>query len=398
MVRTAYSDEPGIWNELPEQGTDEVMCTIAPLNDTSALIVTAGESGLTWAMCSGDRWIEQGNLDPRSLGALHPRLRLRPSGGLWLMWTDRFWVHMSSYHDGEWFRGDSLNAVHALGQTFWSAWCDVSYDSAERPVLVWGDLGVGSTFRDVGCIAFPTDTGWTQGEEIPGSDGLFLTPTVAVDRNGDAWVSIDPRFSNGVLFTHTYAKATTSIPKILGSGPTRTVSWTLSEQAPGTWWAVLRAKPGQPFEEVARVQATKDLQVGWTDPGAPPGVVLYKVRRECVDVRYRWESAVGSWPPPRFGPYLPVRDPLTIAVGPRGLDLTTLVFSGAPEGQLKLELFDLQGRLVHRESLRATGSGRDTFELRPRAFAQALPPGIYFARAIDSLHRASNATKILILR
>jgi hypothetical protein len=185
---------------------------------------------------------------------------------------------------------------------------------------------------------------------------------------------------------------------VTGAAASRIVSWTLSTAAPGTWWAVLRGRPGQPFAEVARVRATQSLQMSWTDTTAPAGGVLYKIRRESVDVRYQWESAVGSWPPPRFGPYLPVRDPLVIGVGPRGFDLTTLVFSGAPEGTLTIELFDLQGRIVHRERIRASGTGRDTFELRPGSLAQPLPPGIYFARATDSLSRNSNAAKILILR
>ena len=61
-------------------------------------------------------------------------------------------------------------------------------------------------------------------------------------------------------------------------------------------------------------------------------------------------------------------------------------------------LVDLQGRIVHRERIRATGTGRDTFELRAGSLAQPLPPGIYFARATDSLQRVSNAAKVLILR
>jgi hypothetical protein len=46
----------------------------------------------------------------------------------------------------------------------------------------------------------------------------------------------------------------------------------------------------------------------------------------------------------------------------------------------------------------AVGSGRDTFELRPGSLAQPLPLGIYFARATDSLQRISNAAKIVIIR
>jgi hypothetical protein len=305
-------------------------------------------------------------------------------------------MHVSSYRNGTWERGDSVKCARTDGSVSAPGWLDASRDTAERPLLAWGDFGFNG--RAVGALAFPSETGWAWGDEIPGSENIFTTPSVARDRNGDAWLVWMKNREGGNIFTHTYNKALSSTPKILNSGPSRVVSWALSESAPETWWAVLRARPGQSFQEVARVRAGQDVHMTWTDTAAPPGALLYKIRRESVDVRYQWESAVGSWPPPRFGPYLPVRDPLVIGVGPRGFDLTTLVFSGAPEGALSIELFDLQGRLVHRESIRATGSGRDTFELRPGSLAQPLPPGIYFARATDSLQRISNAAKVLVLR
>jgi hypothetical protein len=371
------------------------MCTIAPLSDYSAIVVSAGASGLAWARVEGDQWVEQGKVDPRP-SVIHPRFRFRPSGGLWLAWSDRRWMHVSSYRNGTWERGDSVKCARTDGSVSAPGWLDASRDTAERPLLAWGDFGFNG--RAVGALAFPSETGWAWGDEIPGSENIFTTPSVARDRNGDAWLVWMKNREGGNIFTHTYNKALSSTPKILNSGPSRVVSWALSESAPETWWAVLRARPGQSFQEVARVRAGQDVHMTWTDTAAPPGALLYKIRRESVDVRYQWESAVGSWPPPRFGPYLPVRDPLVIGVGPRGFDLTTLVFSGAPEGALSIELFDLQGRLVHRESIRATGSGRDTFELRPGSLAQPLPPGIYFARATDSLQRISNAAKVLVLR
>src|SRR5207245_5319755 len=104
----------------------------------------------------------------------HPRLRFRPSGGLWLLWTEGLRVHVSSYRDGQWSRGDSLICAHRPGETYWSAWCDASRDTAERPVLVWSDLGVGLTYREIACISFPTDSGWAPGEEIPGSENAVV--------------------------------------------------------------------------------------------------------------------------------------------------------------------------------------------------------------------------------
>ena len=140
-IRTVYSDTSKIWHELPELGVDEDHCTMAPLSDTSAIVVYAGESGLGFGVVEGSRWTHQGNLDPRPLGPAHPRFRFRPSGGLWLLWTERRWVHVSGYRNGKWERGDSLKCEHADGLFYSSAWTDLTHDEAERPVLAWGIWG-----------------------------------------------------------------------------------------------------------------------------------------------------------------------------------------------------------------------------------------------------------------
>jgi len=59
----------------------------------------------------------------------------------------------------------------------------------------------------------------------------------------------------GIWFTHAYTAATTSTPRIEPAAGDRVVRWTLSEPAPETWWAVLRAPEQGAFEEVARVRA-----------------------------------------------------------------------------------------------------------------------------------------------
>lgn len=160
QVRTAYSDTARIWHELPRLGIDQDHCAIAPLSERSAMMVYVGESGLAWARAVDGTWVEQGVLDTRPLTAAHPKLRLRPEGGLWLLWTEHYWVHVSMYDGTRWWRGDSLVAPHAAGETYWASWCDASLDAAARPVLVWGDLGYGYTYRNVVSIAFPDDQGW----------------------------------------------------------------------------------------------------------------------------------------------------------------------------------------------------------------------------------------------
>jgi hypothetical protein len=207
------------------------------------------------------------------------------------MWSDRRWIHMSGYEGGVWSRGDSLQGMHPHGETFIPAWCHASRDGAERPVLVWMDLGYGYTNRDVGTIAFPTSTGWATGEEIPGSEGLFSEPAVAIDRNGDVWVAWRMGTDGTDRWIHTFVIATATSLSASRSGLDCSLAWELSEPAPASWWAVLRSPAGEDdYAEVARVQAGADVAMSWTDPSAPTGPLHYRIRRESVDKRYEWLS------------------------------------------------------------------------------------------------------------
>lgn len=397
-VRVLYSDTVAIWRELPELGVDEYMCTIAPLSDRSAIVAYSDGGGLNWAIAEGERWVASGNLDPGlGLPPLHPRFRFRPSGGLWLMWTDKLSVHVSSYRDGVWDRGDSVTCVHPPGQTFWSAWSDMSRDAGERPVLAWGDLGVGQTFHDVGCVAFPTESGWAPGEEIPGSRGLFLSPKVTRDRNGDAWLVWDMRGVGITRFAHTYVSATTSTPTVTGAGRHRTLQWSLSEPVPESWWAVLRARGRGDFESVARIRAGAERDMSWTDDSPPGGHLRYKIRRESVDTRYLWESEETHWPPGHEKPRLrlalprPTRSQVDVA------SAVALDLEGAAGGSLEVALYDLQGRQVLRQRPESGGTGQDTIRLDFALSNRPLTPGIYFIRVQDAAGRSSDALKVLIL-
>lgn len=387
-VRVGYFDLANGWHDLPNQGLQQSHVTMAPLSDSSAILVHAGLFGLGWAVVEGDRWTREGNLDPRSLVAHTPRLRFRPSGGLWLLWTERPWVHVSEYRNGEWSRGDSLTCVHPDGGTYSSAWCDLSRDPAERPVLAWGDLGI----RSVGCVAFPTDSGWMPGEEIPGSERIFLTPYVARDRNGDVWTAWRLLRMPFNRWTHTYVTATTSRPEVVGAGPHRVVQWTLSEPAPESWWAVLRARGRGTFEQVVRIQAGPTTEMTWSDPSPPGGVLRYRIRRESVDSRYRWESEEAWWPPPSARPLVLSRRE------DKNIEFGRLELTGAEPGLLEVRLYDVQGRLVLRQPAVASGSGRDTIRLDLAAAAQPLGVGIYFATVRDGIGRTSDPVRLVVLR
>jgi hypothetical protein len=399
-IDAAYSDTSGTWHNLPAINLQSDHLTLAPLSDTTALLVHAGYPGLAWARLEGASWAETGNLDPRPLQAAHPRFRFRPSGGLWLLWTERSRVHISSYRDGQWSRGDSLTCVHPDGGTYWSAWCDASRDTAERPVLAWGDLGVGTTYRDVGCVAFPTDSGWAQGEEIPGSENLFTTPYITRDRNGDVWAAWRILRETYNRWTHTYVTAITDTPRLVADAQGRPgLSWSLSVPAPESWWAVLRAQGEGEFESVARLQAGANTAMNWTDASPPSGTLRYHIRRESVDARYRWESGEANWP-------------LDVPPGPGGSDPLRLVrlsahpfasgarfeILNAREGPLIVRIYDLRGRLVLQLQALAGGSGRDTIEVELGSASPVLGAGLYLLRVVDAAGRLSPSAKLVLLR
>jgi hypothetical protein len=109
-----------------------------------------------------------------------------------------------------------------------------------------------------------------------------------------------------MFFTHTYTVATSSAPTVSSASPSaallgqpaRTVRWTLSEPAPETWWAVLAARDGGPYEEVARVRAALAVDMEWIDSSPPAAEIRYRIRRESVDKRYELLSEEVVWEDP----------------------------------------------------------------------------------------------------
>jgi hypothetical protein len=240
-------------------------------------------------------------------------------------------------------------------------------------------------------VAFPTESGWTDGEEIPGSENMFLTPLVARDRNGDVWATWRMRDFTTNRWTHTYVHATCSPPVVAGEGRSRVLTWTLSETAPESWWAVLRSRNGGAFEEIARVQAGRDLNVAWADDSPPTGVLRYRIRRESVDSRYRWESEEATWP---AGANRPLA--LTHA-GPAGLE-GDLELTGADAGLIEVRIYDIQGRLILTQRSAAGGSGRDTLRIDLEGGGRNFGAGIYFATVRDASGRVALPLKLVLLK
>lgn len=291
-----------------------------------------------------------------------------------------------TFHRGAWSPPESLRCAD-LPNGFWTQIPDLSRDDREYPAVVWLAIDATGTGRASICVCMPTDSGYTVADNLPYSG----VPTIARDRDGDVWVAWWDLFI-GMFWLHTYNRATADDVRIEGHGRHRRVAWTLSEPAPETWWAVLRARGREDFESVARIRAGPSLDMSWTDSSPPAGLLRYKIRRECVDTRYRWESRVVRTPEKSKGLTLRVPSPLPISRSGE------LHLANAVAGPLELRLYDLQGRVVCEFHSTASGSGEDTVRFDLGVAARPLGNGIYFAAIRDAAGGSSAAVKIVILR
>jgi hypothetical protein len=328
-----------------------------------------------------------------------PRLRLRPSGGYWLSWaTSRDFVGIASYRDGAWSPAESLFCAYLRPEAHYSqSRAEMSPDEGEFPAVSWMAASSLTGLTSV-CVCVPGDSGFTVAENLAGSEE-GISPVVARDRNQDVWVAW--RAPLGMGWAHTYTRATASTPTIAGAGSERVLAWTLSEPAPGSWWAVLRAGDRQSFQEVARVRASEELAMSWTDLSPATDSLHYRIRRECLDTQYEWLSDDVLWPvvvpspppPPPGGPLLLLR----ASANPASSILRFEVLN-ANAGPLDVQMYDLRGRLLLREQPAATGSGRDEVLVDVGAIPAPLAPGLYFLRAADSTGKVSPSVKVVVLR
>lgn len=390
-IRVAYSDTARIWHEVTRLGVNEDQCTVAPLGDTTAMVVYAGLSGLEYAILDGSSWSETGNIDPRPFTASHPELRLRRSGGLWLFWSDNDWIHMSTYRGGAWERGDSLRCLLLPGETFTPAFLDVEQDTTEYPSIAWTNFAYGSTWRDVTAIAFGNGHGWDAGEEIANSEQSGWAPTLTHDLNGDVWFIWRSARQGINRWTHTYCSATCPAPVVTANGEGTRVSWALSSRAPDSRWTLFRAEGDGAFDSLATVRAGADSVLGCDDPTAQPGRTWrYRIRRESLDTRYQWTSEVAVyW-------QTDTRTPIGLTLAnPVGAQLTFRL-TGAT-GTLWARMYDLQGRVVLQKPLRTGGTGDDAFTL-DLAGTGAGRAGIFFLRITDSTGRTTPTARVAVVR
>jgi hypothetical protein len=390
-ARVLYSDSPGVWHDIVAPlGAGYAGVAITTLDDTRALVAWPTNQGMGWGIAGGTAW-NFGGYIPQSGFDSSPLFRPRPSGGHWLAWGNYgSTLGLASYAEGNWAGPESLLCDFAdPSSIYYTDAPDLSRDGAELPAVAWNYYD-GSTGATGICVCVPSEAGFGAGQRLAGSSQGIL-PTVARDRNGDVWVAWWKRY-DGIFWTHTYTTATAAGLRVTGVPRTRMVSWTLSGPAPETWWAVLRAAGSGPYEVVARVRAGPSQEMSWTDAPPPPGAARYRIRRECVDTRHRWESEEASWPA-KVKP-----TPLAVRVQNPAVDGGELSLTGAAAGPVQVWLYDLQGRRVMRATFMASGSGEDTLRLDWSAASPRPSPGIYLLRVMDAEGHTSEPVKLVILR
>jgi len=394
-MRLFYSDRGRSWTEVPIEGSGIDGAAVTSVDDTTALVVWLGgilEPGRA-ALVHGSV-VEDIDSPPfNALGALAGPMafRRRPSGGQWMTWpTDDGSVGIATFKDGQWSAPESLKCAYRLNDGYYSkSTAQMSNDEAERPVVAWSSDSARNLIQTI-CVCVPTDSGYPVAENLENSS-FGGAPVVARDKNGDVWVAWWTMVDGWLYWLHSQTTAMASKPEVTAIGPGRQVGWMLSQPAPGSWWAVLRARNDGPFEEAARVEAGRGLEMSWTDSSPPAGVLRYRIRRECLDTRYQWMSEVGLWPPKSGRAFK-----LAHAAGATMMD-GRLELTGADAGSFHVAVYDVQGRLVIEQDSRATGTGRDSVQLDFQD-TKSLPNGIYFAAVRDASGRTTNPLKLVILR
>ena len=389
-LRLFYSDTLRSWREVEVAGQGEGGVGVAALDDTTAIVAWAGlNEGVRWGVLRGGTWNEGPALDHEDRLADRPHFTPRLSGGHWLAWGTggENFVPIRTFRRGVWSEPESLRCAYPYPEDHWTSSPDVSRDGGEYPAVSW--IETNPTGRQTICVCMPTDAGFTVADHLP-FRGL---PTIARDRNGDVWVAWwDAVTITGMFWLHTYNRATASDLRIEGHGRHRRVAWTLSEPAPETWWAVLRASGAGDFVQVARVRAGPGLGMSWADTSPPAGLLRYRVRRESVDTRYLWESPEVRLPEKGRG--LAVRLLRRLPQAQQG----ELELENAAPGLIDLRIFDVQGRKVHRQQGVAGGTGHDTIAFDLASTGALMPNGVYFAVVRDASGQVSPAVRMVVLR
>ena len=397
-LRLLYSDTTHVWREVPLPSTDQGDngISVATLDDTTALVAWTGidEFGIHWGTLRGKTWTE--GLPVQESGySNRPRFRRRPSGGQWLAWgASQPYILISTFSEGAWAYRQGLYCAYRDGlPQHYSSSPDLSRDEAEYPAVAWAAQDVTATYTV--CVCMSDESGFQMGEELAGS-ATDISPTIARDVDGDVCVAWW-RYFDTTTWTHTFTTATCTSPSVTTQGSQHTVSWTLSQAAPRTWWAILRSTDGNAFYVAARIQAGGNPEMTWMDPIQSPDLPHYRIRRECLDTRYQWlspEATVGVDGSSSRGGHLILA---RLSSNPSGRPIR-YELRNATSGALEVRVFDLRGRQLFRQRQYASGSGFDTIELDLASVSPAIASGLYFVRVVDASGRESPTGKLVWLR
>jgi hypothetical protein len=391
-LRLWYSDTVAIWREVDVPGRGDQGDALASVDDTTALVVwmdflrTGG-----WGLVRGSSWEGLRQLPPHDGAAGAPLLRHRAGGGYWLAWcTDDDYVAISHLADAdsEWSAPESLRCAFRTPGMYFSKSIHLSFDDHMFPIVSWYSYNGNNGAEEI-CICTPNDSGFTVADNLQ-TGGRGFGPVATRDLNDDVWVAWWQEW-DGMFWTHTYTKATSSAPGVAKAGGQRLLSWTLSEAAPGSFWTVLRAEGDGAFAPLARVKATSSVEQTWVDTSPPPGALRYRLRRECLDRAYEWLSPEGRWPTEVTGLRL-----LRVSAHPAVQSIVFDVLDAAP-GAIEIRLLDLQGRERLKFSRTTSGLGVERVEI-PLAGEFDLRSGVYFLRVRDSTGAVSPAMKTVVLR
>ena len=340
----------------------------------SVIVVYAGMSGLAWAVGSDTNWTAQGSLDTRPFVAAHPRLRLLPGSDVQLMWTDRAGTYSRVRSaDGRWGATDTIACIASLGETFVTAWIDLSANG-KRPFAVWSIFGFGTTLRDGMCMGTQVDGKWST-EELPLIPPGEI-PAVALDRYGEAWVAWSLLGRGRSYFAHSYVAAAPHIEAIDGDNRSRTVRWRIDAKCPDSMWRVQRRTSNETWADIAVVTARAETTFSSVDHGAAIDSVGYRVVACAEDERFMSASGVQFWKPLIVAPHLQIRGSPVLG------RVITLALDGVPDRQVVIEVYDIGGRRVLKKRV-AIESGSEsvtTFSLPSH-----LRSGVYLVRVQASV-------------
>ncbi len=228
VTRMFASRFGGTWSQfavLPEDWYP----SIAELSDTTAVVLLSDPAG------GGRRWgLIRGTVFELIAEISHPwgqgELRIGKGGELLSAWTMFNTVAVSSLQLDSWDPGleiacDYLTGVH--GKV--TGVMDMSREPDQDPAIVWSYQDfTGGPPGLCACLS--------QGGEFPTAENVavnvgFGYPSVARDRNGDAWIAWWGYDTPGIQlhWMHSYTRATASQPTVTNIGGRLEVHWSLSE-------------------------------------------------------------------------------------------------------------------------------------------------------------------------